>query len=447
MAGKITDYPTMTTLASGDLMDVSDYDGVSAFTSKSLDWDDLKTNIESQITFTNLYTNNGTLAGNRIVTLNGNDLTFAGTVDANLLRLDPTTDFIGIGTVLPTEKLEVVGNTKINGTFKTQSASAIPVNLYKEGVGNNMIQLSMQNDAAAEYQYAQIGGKITDDTAGSEEGSFLVQLSNNGAIDSNGEHQFLVNGLTRFPQSINGGIFRESSSGGFRWSLNLRNSANVIEPYAALATEVIDNTNGSEDGVLKFYARSNGVNFNSSNHQAILTGTGFGIGTTTPTEKLEVVGNALVNGAIEIKGTTNYTALTFDNTAANRNNNILFNDAGVTVGQIHYDLFGSGAFGDGFKIYAKTPLVTDAETMVWDSNDNVHVPNGNFFVGLSAPASVEASAIIQANSVSKGFLPPRMNTTQKNAITSPATGLIVFDTVLAKLAVYTGAGWETVTSV
>jgi len=198
---------------------------------------------------------------------------------------------VGIGTTTPSEKFEVNGNAKINGTFKTQSASPIPVNLYREGVGNNMIQLSMQNDAAAEYQFTQLGGSVIDDTTGSEEGAFLVQLSNNGAINSNGVHKFLINGLHQYPESINGGIFRESNSGGFRWSLNLRNSANAIEPYAALATEVIDNTNGSEDGVLKFYARSNGVNFNSSNHQAILTGTGFGIGTAAPTETLEVVGS------------------------------------------------------------------------------------------------------------------------------------------------------------
>lgn len=304
MAGKITDYPTMTTLASGDLMDVSDYDGVSAFTSKSLDWDDLKTNIESQITFTNLYTNDGTLAGNRIVSMGVNDLTYGSTGDANLLKFETTNDRIGIGTATPTEKLEVAGNAKVNGTFKTQSTSAIPLNLYKEAVGNNMIQLSMQNDAAAEYQFAQVGGSVIDDTAGSEEGAFLVQLSNNGAINSDGVHKFLINGLHQFPESINGGIFRESNSGGFRWSLNLRNSANVIEPYAALATEVIDNTNGSEDGVLKFYARSNGVNFNSSNHQAILTGTGLGIGTATPTEKLEVVGNAKITGGIDVDSST-----------------------------------------------------------------------------------------------------------------------------------------------
>tara|TARA_R110002074_G_scaffold402091_1_gene603609 strand:+ start:38 stop:1201 length:1164 start_codon:yes stop_codon:yes gene_type:complete len=112
MAGKITDYPTMTTLASGDLMDVSDFDG-AAFTSKSLDWDDLKTNIEGQITFTNLYTNDGTLAGNRIVSMGVNDLTFGSTGEANLLRFDSTSDRIGIGTAAPTERVEIVGNVKI----------------------------------------------------------------------------------------------------------------------------------------------------------------------------------------------------------------------------------------------------------------------------------------------------------------------------------------------
>jgi hypothetical protein len=40
-----------------------------------------------------------------------------------------------------------------------------------------------------------------------------------------------------------------------------------------------------------------------------------------------------------------------------------------------------------------------------------------------------------------------MTTTEKNAIASPATGLVVYDTTLNKLSVYTGATWETVTSV
>jgi hypothetical protein len=56
------------------------------------------------------------------------------------------------------------------------------------------------------------------------------------------------------------------------------------------------------------------------------------------------------------------------------------------------------------------------------------------------------SAILQVESTTKGFLPPRMTTAQKDAIASPAAGLVVYDTTLNKLCVFTTA-WETVTSV
>lgn len=62
-------------------------------------------------------------------------------------------------------------------------------------------------------------------------------------------------------------------------------------------------------------------------------------------------------------------------------------------------------------------------------------------------ASHDASSILQCDSTTQGFLPPRVTTTEKNAIASPATGLVVFDTTLGKLCVYGGAAWQTVTSV
>lgn len=61
-------------------------------------------------------------------------------------------------------------------------------------------------------------------------------------------------------------------------------------------------------------------------------------------------------------------------------------------------------------------------------------------------AAINASAKLQVESTTQGFLPPRMTTAQKNAIATPAAGLVVYDTNLAKLCVYTTA-WETITSV
>lgn len=49
-------------------------------------------------------------------------------------------------------------------------------------------------------------------------------------------------------------------------------------------------------------------------------------------------------------------------------------------------------------------------------------------------------------STTSGFLPPVMATTDKEAIATPAEGLIVYDTTLHKLSVWTGSAWEIVTS-
>lgn len=53
-----------------------------------------------------------------------------------------------------------------------------------------------------------------------------------------------------------------------------------------------------------------------------------------------------------------------------------------------------------------------------------------------------ASAVLNAESTTKGFLPPRMTTAQKNLIATPAIGLQIFDTDLNRPCFYNGA-WVT----
>jgi hypothetical protein len=57
------------------------------------------------------------------------------------------------------------------------------------------------------------------------------------------------------------------------------------------------------------------------------------------------------------------------------------------------------------------------------------------------------SSKLTVDSTFQGFLPPRMTTVQKNAIGTPAAGLIVYDTTLNKLCVRTAAAWETIQSI
>ena len=69
--------------------------------------------------------------------------------------------------------------------------------------------------------------------------------------------------------------------------------------------------------------------------------------------------------------------------------------------------------------------------------------SGNVGIGTSSPS---ASAILDVQSTTKGVRFPNMTTAQKTAIT-PAAGTVVFDTTLAKLCVYSGSAWQTITSV
>ena len=61
--------------------------------------------------------------------------------------------------------------------------------------------------------------------------------------------------------------------------------------------------------------------------------------------------------------------------------------------------------------------------------------------GYYGSGTVNASAQLQVDSTTRGFLPPRMTTTQKNAIATPATGLMVYDTTLNLISVYNGTTW------
>ena len=59
-------------------------------------------------------------------------------------------------------------------------------------------------------------------------------------------------------------------------------------------------------------------------------------------------------------------------------------------------------------------------------------------IGTITPA---ASAVLDVSSTSKGFLPPRMDSTQRNAITSPIAGLTIYNTTINAYQVYNGTAW------
>lgn len=68
-------------------------------------------------------------------------------------------------------------------------------------------------------------------------------------------------------------------------------------------------------------------------------------------------------------------------------------------------------------------------------------------IGLGT-ASINASALFQMDSTTKGFLPPRMTAAQRGAISAPAQGLIVYQTDgVIGLYIYSNSVWRSLTMV
>ena len=54
---------------------------------------------------------------------------------------------------------------------------------------------------------------------------------------------------------------------------------------------------------------------------------------------------------------------------------------------------------------------------------------------------IEATAVMEIQSTTRGFLPPKMTTVEMNAIATPATGLMIYDTTTNQWMGYDGTSW------
>lgn len=159
-----------------------------------------------------------------------------------------------------------------------------------------------------------------------------------------------------------------------------------------------------------------------------------GIGTTTDAGfKLDVSGTARVQNGLTISGQTANNYLTIGTGTGNA----FFVWSAYFLGVNGVKLRSEGLIGDPSAAATSTRASAAIDSRGYLVTDSIGI-------GTSTSA-INASAIAQINSTTKGFLPPRMTTSQKTAIASPAAGLVVFDTTLNKLCVYTTA-WEIITS-
>jgi hypothetical protein len=210
--------------------------------------------------------------------------------------------------------------------------------------------------------------------------------------------------------SINSNTFIGLNAG----SRNTTGTYNTANGYQALA----NNTTGTSNTANGFYALANNTTgyYNTANGFYALQNNTTGYNNTA---------NGYQAGNKISGGVTN-------NTITNNSIFLGYNTKALADNQTNQIVIGHDETGLG----SNTTILGNASTT--DA-----AIRGSLMLGTTTPA---ASALLNMSSTTKGFLPPRMTTTQKNAIVSPAEGLVVYDLTLHKLCIYTGAAWEVITS-
>jgi hypothetical protein len=121
----------------------------------------------------------------------------------------------------------------------------------------------------------------------------------------------------------------------------------------------------------------------------------------------------------------------------------LQNTSGTQVGGFGYGGTTAGAYTDQCYFYGTNRVLVLASQitqrhLIIDLSGRIGIGNGI--------STVNAAAQLQVDSTTRGFLPPRMTTAQRDAITSVPAGLMIYNTSTNKLNFYNGSAWEAVTS-
>ena len=212
-------------------------------------------------------------------------------------------------------------------------------------------------------------------------------------------------------------------------------------------------------------------------------GTNIGINNTSPTAKLDINGTFRMTGSVATYNNDNFYMVfsrsgtvygylgTGSNTAGGAvtdlgiraENNLILASGGsrkatITSGgnllintttdpgeKIYVN--GSIRIANGGRVrgdvYTGTSMVIDNDltlsanaSLIFSSGgERMRVTSsGNVGINTQTP---NASALLDVSSTTQGFLPPRMTTTQRDAISSPAAGLVIYNTTTSKLQVYT----------
>ncbi len=167
-----------------------------------------------------------------------------------------------------------------------------------------------------------------------------------------------------------------------------------------------------------------------------------------PAAPIAYVGSENSNGTIgSIAG---FSQLSGDSLSANQADIISLNVRGGSDFNGNASFSGSTTIAD-LNVSNINPGFT-AGSVVFQGANGLSQDNGNLFYTASTSqlslgtTTPDASSLLELDSSSKGFLAPRMTQAQRDAIASPAAGLLIFNTDTDQYNFFNGTAWSLVGS-
>lgn len=185
-------------------------------------------------------------------------------------------------------------------------------------------------------------------------------------------------------------------------------------------------------GTASYIAKFTGTN-TLGNSIIYDSGSSIGINTSSPAGVLDVNGNVYFRNNVYIDTIKsvyfNYDALVISSA-------LIFKSRGEV-----------GSAYTSFQFDTPNQITTTGSNIFSFANNGsykmVMDRDGLVGIGTSSPT---ASALLEISSTQSGFLPPRMSSSNRDGIASPATGLMIYNTTTNAYNLYNGSTWSAMTA-
>jgi hypothetical protein len=320
---------------------------------------------------------------------------------------------VGIGTTAPATPLDVFaipGNSRVqigdsgianvpmlrvrndtNTGFRAMAYDAFRHQFFKEGTELLRVDTdTLFQNGGTERMRITSGGNVLVGKTANDDTTVGTRISNFGLLS-----------VVR-DGDIAGVFDRLNSDGNL---ILFRRSNTTVATISVTTTATSYNTSGSS-GLTGVDANTVALRTNSAERMRIDSSGNVGIGTTSPAGTLHLSKDSALGVRIQRTGAAPSIA-----DLNNETNNFVIRYTGAAL------RFDTGASP------TESMRITSA---------------GNVGIGTGSPS---AAARLDVASTTSGFLPPRMTTAQRDAISSPPNGLMLYNTTTDKLQVRAAGSW------